>query len=228
MKSILILCRGKSLENYNLLNKKFDCVAIVNDFRREVSQDANLVNFLRSNRLIHYVCREYFSLPTVEMVNVLGIEYCQLNALQGELDSGTNNVSRVLDHHKIPYKPMGEKIIPYSLDGIRQTDVRPFPHLSIPTTGIVAVLDAASNKGFTDITVLGIDFYESEYLTVCSSTNTKEAPKKSGIDKAPYMKSFLTDQLKKLPDVNFEFYTYSSFDPGLPNVKIINERLENE
>ena len=221
MKSMLILCRGKSLENYKKIDKKFDCVAIVNDFRREV-QDPELVNFLKNNNVIHYVCREFFSLPTVSMVKELGIEYCQLNALQGELDSGTNNVSRVLSHHRIPYKPMGEKIIEYSLDGVRYTKERPFPHLHIPTTGIVAVLDAASNKGCTDITVLGIDFYECEYLTVCSSTNTKEAPKRSGIDKAPHMKEFLTNQLKKLPDVKFKFYTYSTFNPELENVEIIN------
>lgn len=225
MKKILILCRGKSLENYQVLNEKFDCVGIVNDFRREV-QDKNLCNFLRGQNLIHYVCREHFSLPTIDMVKDLGIKYCQLNAMQGEIDSGTNNVSRSLRSQGIPFKVMGEKIVPYSLDGIRMTDTRPFPHLSIPTTGIVAVLDAASNKGYEDITVLGIDFYECEYLTVCSSTNTKEAPKRSGIDKAPYMKEFLTNQLKKMPHVNFTFYTYSSFNPELDNVRIINERMK--
>lgn len=226
MKKMLILCRGKSLENYKNLEDNFDCVGIVNDFRREV-QDENLCNFLRGQNLIHYVCREYFSLPTVQMVKDLGIKYCQLNAMQGEIESGTNNVSRQLSSMGIPFRVMEEGIVPYSLDGIRRTQTRPFPHLSIPTTGIVAVLDAASNKGYKDVTVLGIDFYESEYLTVCSSTNTKEAPKRSGIDKAPYMKEFLTNQIKKLPDVKFTFYTYSSFNPELDNVTIINERMKS-
>jgi len=64
-------------------------------------------------------------------------------------------------------------------------------------------------------------------MTVCSSNNQKHAPKKSGIGKAPLMKEFMTEFFNKRKDVNFTYYTYSSFDPNLPHVKINNKRLES-
>ena len=90
--------------------------------------------------------------------------------------------------------------------------------------GVLTTTHVASCLGYENVTVVGLDFYEAEYLTVCSSTKTKEAPNKSGIDKAPRMKGWMKNVIEKLPDTNFEFYTYSTFDPGLPNVTIHNKR----
>ena len=89
--------------------------------------------------------------------------------------------------------------------------------VAIPTMGIVTTVDVAATLGYKDITILGIDFYESEYLTVCSSTQTKHAPTKSGIDRAPLMKGYLKKIIEKFPDTKFTFYTYSSFNPNLDN-----------
>ena len=129
-----------------------------------------------------------------------------------------------LDSMDVKSKFLEEEILNYSEP--RNPGEMRLP--GFPTMGVLTTAHAAACLGYKDITVVGLDFYEAEYLTVCSSSLTKEAPKKSGIDKAPRMKNFLTEFLKKFPNTNFTFYTYSTFNPNLKNVKIINIPHEEE
>ena len=72
MKKMVILCRGKSIENIQKLqNENYDLCAIVNDFDREFRHQW-LSDFVKKQKeVIHYVCRESFSLLSKESSRAL-------------------------------------------------------------------------------------------------------------------------------------------------------------
>jgi len=226
--SAIILCRGASVEQLNnLMDEHYDLCAIVNDWRREVGHDY-VVKFLdKQTKKIHYICRETFAVLPKEVYDRFDIEYAYLNVLEKEYHGSPpyphpSIIRMILDRMGVKSKPLEDTIMPYS-EPRSPSELR-LP--GFPTMGVLTTTHVAACLGFKNITVVGLDFYEAEYLTVCSSTLTKEAPKKSGIDKSPRMKNWLSGVLEKFPETNFKFYTYSTFNPNLPNVQIFNERIK--
>ena len=233
-KKAIIICRGKSIENViNLQNEDFDFCAIVNDFKKEIKNDW-LFNFIKNQkRVIHYICREPFAILNKNQYNDLNIEYVQTNKLEEEINVSPGTCNNVRNMG-LNVKPLNKNIKQYSWNedlwynqGILKIDgtlcmKKGYPRVAAPTMGVLTTVDVVANLGYKDITILGIDFYEAEYLTVCSSTQTKEAPKKSGIDRTPLMKGYITEIIKKFSNTNFTFYTYSTFNPNLNNCTIIN------
>ena len=224
-KSAIVLARGVSLEKIKELgDEKYDLCVIINDWNREVNFDYVEQFLNKQEKIYHYICREYFALLTKDIYDRFNIEKVYLNCLEKEYKGippyRTNNLKSILDKMKVKSDYLEDKILNYS-EPRDPTELR-LP--GFPTMGVLTTTHVASCLGYDKVTVVGLDFYESEYLTVCSSTNTKEAPKKSGIDKAPRMKNWMKNVMQKLPNVDFEFYTYSTFDPELSNVKIHNKR----
>jgi len=229
-KSAIILCRGKSLEYLKELSEnKYDSCMIVNDFKREVNYIYVRKFLEKQKHLIHYVCREYFALLTKKIYEYFNIDFVYLNVLEKEY-SGTppylrsSPIKEQLDRLGVKSKYLEKNILKYS----EPRDPSELRLPGFPTMGVLTTCHVAACMEYTDITVLGLDFYEAEYLTVCSSTLTKDAPKKSGIDKAPRMKNFLSEFLNKFSHINFTFYTYSTFNPDLRHVKIINKPLKED
>jgi len=227
-KKAIILCRGASLEQIkNLSDERYDLCVIVNDWKREVQHDYVSEFLHKQNKIIHYVCRESSSVLTKELYEDYNIDYVYLNVLRKEYEGcppyrHPSMIRMILDSMNVKSKPLENTIMPYS-EPREQTELR-LP--GFPTMGVLTTCHVPVCLGYKDVTVVGLDFYEAEYLTVCSSTLTKEAPKKSGIDKAPRMKRVLTNIIEKLPEVTFKFYTYSTYNPNLSNVQIFNERAK--
>jgi hypothetical protein len=224
-KSALVLARGSSLEKIkDLHDKDYDLCVIINDWNREVNFDYVEEFLLKQKKVYHYICREGFALLTKDIYNKFDIEKVYLNCLEKEYKGippyRANPFKAYLDRIDVNSDYLEDKILDYS----EPRDPSELRLPGFPTMGVLTTTHVASCLGYENVTVVGLDFYEAEYLTVCSSTKTKEAPKKSGIDKAPRMKGWMKNVIEKLPDTNFEFYTYSTFDPGLPNVTIHNKR----
>lgn len=221
-KSVVVLCRGKSLDKIKELgDKEFDVCMIVNDFKREVQHDYVRDFLKKQKRIIHYVCRETFAVLPKELYDEFNIEFVYLNVLAKEYYGaspypGQARLKIVLDKMGVPSKHLEESILEYS----EPRDPSELRLPGFPTMGVLTTCHVASCLGYEDVTVMGLDFYEGAYLTVCSSTLTKEAPKKSGIDKAPRMKNFLAGFMEKFPNTKFTFYTYSTFNPGFENVVV--------
>jgi len=100
-----------------------------------------------------------------------------------------------------------------------KTDLLPeemAPYLEgVFTTGLVAIAYAAIALQKKNIYVIGVDFYEADYLT----KPLKGQWERRDIDK---MMRFVTSLIAKCPGTNFHFITASSFECSLPNVKIYN------
>lgn len=230
MKKAIILSRGKSVEYVKKLNPKdYDLCVFVNDWTREL-KIPYLANFLlNSNKLHHYICREPFAVLHPQDYKSLNIDLVRLNILKKEYFGmhpypTPSRIKMFLDQHRIPSGYIDQKILKWS-DPRSPEELR-LP--GFPTMGVLSTVELATMYDFDEITVLGVDFYEGEYMTVCSSNQQKHAPVKSGIGKAPIMKKFLTEFFPKKKDIKFKFYTYSSFDPKSDNVEIINKKLQED
>ena len=227
-KSAIILARGASLrEIEKIKNKKYDLCVIINDWKREVNFDFVDKFLSKQNKIYHYVCREYFALLPQKVYEKYKIEKVFLNCLEKEYKGiypyGPNGIKNNLDRMGVNSDYLSDDILKFSEPrGANELRLPGFP-----TMGVLTTTHVAGCLGYDEVTVVGLDFYEAEYLTVCSSTNTKEAPKKSGIDKSPRMKNWMKNVIEKIPDTNFTFHTYSTFNPELKNVKIINGKNEN-
>ena len=205
-----------------LSQEKYDLCVIINDWNREVEFDYVEEFLSNQTKIYHYICREYFALLSKDIYEKFNIEKVYLNCLEKEYKGippyGKNRLKAILDGMNVASDYLGDEILKYS-EPRSSTELR-LP--GFPTMGVLTTTHVAACLGYEEVTVVGLDFYEAEYLTVCSSTNTKEAPKKSGIDKAPRMKNWMKGVIEKVPNTNFTFYTYSSFNPCLKNVKIVN------
>jgi len=101
-----------------------------------------------------------------------------------------------------------------------KTDLLPeemAPYLEgVSSTGLVAVTYAAIALQKKDIYVVGIDFYEADYLTKPLENRLESR------DTCDKMMRFVTSLIAKCPGTNFHFITASSFKCSLPNVKVHN------
>ena len=222
-KRAIVLARGASLkEIIILIHQEFDLCVIINDWKREVNHDFVDEFLSKQKKVYHYICREYFALLPQKIYEKYAIEKVYLNCLEKEYKGiypyGPNNLKAILDRMGVNSDYLSDDILEFS----EPRDAHELRLPGFPTMGVLTTTHVAGCLGYEDVTVVGLDFYEAEYLTVCSSTNTKEAPKKSGIDKSPRMKNWMKNVIEKIPKTNFTFHTYSTFQPQLENVKIIN------
>ena len=85
-----------------------------------------------------------------------------------------------------------------------------------PTTGVISIVYSVIVLGKKDIHIAGIDFYEKDYFV---DIKANDHQKRKGL----LMKSFIESFMEFFPEVNFTFYTNSSFKSTLNNVIIVNK-----
>ena len=81
-----------------------------------------------------------------------------------------------------------------------------------PSTGVLAVAQAAQVVSADIIHVIGLDFFEADYFSHHSHSKKPESQdyqKKKGV----VMKTFMSQLLSKFPDAEFTFFTNSTFEP---------------
>ena len=209
MSSGILLCRGNSLSRLSELRclDIKDCF-IVNDWKHELFR-SDVIDFLRDKKIIHYLNREPMSVLPIELYTDFNIEYCQLNVLPEEYE--TSATRKYLNHHNVETKSMSDKMIPYSTDG----------GVGFPSMGVVGLVHMSVCLDLDDIYIIGMDFFEDDYYTHHSYYGTKEVhdyQKEKNKAMAPFVENFIKTQPK---NKRFTFYTNSSFNPNLENVRVI-------
>lgn len=195
MSNTIILCRGESLKNIKNLNPHdFDKTIIVNNFENE-SQNIDIRNFLlNSKEIIQYVGRDIQSITSNKFYKYFNIKNVVLNVLEKEFKGigpykGIPQNKKILDRFGINNSFLNNEIVKYSLDKDNPNNLR---QPSFPTTGILCLVDQIINHDSSNITVIGMDFYEKNYFTNHNVTNTKNVTKNHKI-KGGKMKLFLND-----------------------------------
>jgi hypothetical protein len=212
-KKTLVLCRGNSLSRISeIKGQDFDLVCLVNEWGKQVFLQQEFKDILMGKNAVHYLNREPGLSWVIGLESFVNVEKYILNVLEGEFE-----------HSPIPKMILGvkedAKIVPLN-DNMYDHGLKVHPgRASFPSTGVLALVDSVVNLGSSDVTVIGLDFFESEYFSENSFTLKKE-PGENQKKKGSLMKDFVTKFLEKNPKINFTFVTNSDFNPELDNVKI--------
>tara|TARA_A100001515_G_scaffold65090_1_gene51573 strand:+ start:2916 stop:3575 length:660 start_codon:yes stop_codon:yes gene_type:complete len=209
----LVLCRGNSLSRIReIKDDNFDLVCLVNEWGRQVFMQKEFKEILQGKKAVHYLNREPRLSWFMGLENIVSVEKYILNVLEGEFKNSTipGMISKVKKDAKVV--PLSENMYDHGLK------IRP-DRASFPSTGVLALVDSVVNQKATDVTVIGLDFFEDSYFSENSFTQKKE-PGENQKKKGSKMKSFVSEFLSNNPEVNFTFITNSSFDPKLNHVSV--------
>jgi len=208
-KTCIIICRGKSSSRLDKLIPEYDTCLLVNEWQSELDRFEFISAFVKSQKnVIHVINRDGRSLLRKEQYEEYAITHCQLNVRQPEYSQSP--LKQHLDKLDVKSKFLSEEMVPISKTGAG----------GFPSTGVLAVAHAAQVMKATSVDVVGLDFFEDDYFSHHSHSKKPEAQdyqKKKGL----VMKAYTADLLAKFPNIEFTFFTNSSFDPNLKNVKIV-------
>lgn len=208
-KKCAVICRGASSGRLDELLSDYDVCLLVNEWASELDRFAYISDFIqRQKSVIHVINRDGRSLLRKEQYEKYEITYCQLNVREPEYNQSP--LRAYLDRHDIPSKFLSEEMVPISKTGAG----------GFPSTGVLAVAQAAQVIKADVVHVIGLDFFEADYFSHHSHSRKPESQdyqKKKGV----VMKEFTAGLLAKFSNIEFTFFTNSSFDPNLTNVKII-------
>jgi hypothetical protein len=182
---------------------------LVNEWQSELDKFDFISQFISEQpKVIHVLNRDGRSLLRKEQYIKYDIHHCQLNVRQPEyLQSPL--------YHSLSMLGVKTKYLSEEMVSISKTGAGGFP-----STGVLAVAHAAQVIKATEIHVIGLDFFEASYFSHHSHSMKPEVQdyqKKKGV----MMKEYMSDLLIGFPDVSFTFFTDSTFDPKLKNVKIV-------
>jgi len=201
--SVGILCRGVSLSAACRLGFLKDFI-IVNTKSQEMKAKP-VRSLLKGKRIIHMINVGEKILPAWYLLryNVYRYVISRLKP-NGSNDTRLRWPRKVYATEKFGFRTeyLPEEMVPYLNDQCG--------------TGVVAVIYAAVVMKKKNVYVVGMDFYQTAYMTgplQPHETNLGE--------QADEMIGYVVDLIKKCPNTTFHFITASpSFNPSLPNVKI--------
>lgn len=207
--SCVVICRGSSSARIPELVANYDTCLLVNEWSTELDKFEFVSSFIKTQKnVIHMINRDGRSLLRDEQYAEYAITHCQLNVRQPEYNQSP--LKHRLDGLRIKSTFLSEEMVPISKTGAG----------GFPSTGVLAIAHAAQVVKADIVHVIGIDFFESNYFSHHSHSMKPEVldyQKKKGL----VMKVFTEELLSKFPDTEFVFFTNSSFDPLLDNVKIV-------
>ena len=198
---ICILCRGSSVSRLPL-DLDCDLICLVNLWEKELYSFSNL---LQNKKTIHYINRELSSILSEEIYKDFNIDECQLNDKSESFHMYT----------LLKNRGRSVEVMPEWLDEFSENKEGGFPSMGIHT-----LCHATLKYKPQEVYIGGIDFFEADYFTKHAIQNTKEVPEYLK-KKTKRMKNFITDFIKENTETKFCFYTDSSYDPKLINLKIL-------
>lgn len=208
-KTCVVVCRGQSSSRIKELEEDYDVCLLVNEWSTELDRFEFISSFIKNQKnVVHVINRDGRSLLRNEQYEKYEITYCQLNVREPEYNQSP--LKAHLDRNNINSKFLSEEMVPISKTGAG----------GFPSTGILAVAQAAQVIKADIIHVIGLDFFEADYFSHHSHSmkpSAQEYQKKKGL----VMKDFAKTLLSNFPNTEFVFFTNSSFDPKLNNVKIV-------
>ena len=198
---MIILGRGTSLKRLEVYQDIDDKnVAIVNNFNYELGLDY-IKDFLKGKSVTQFINRETMSFLKKEYYFDFNID-CILNVLRSEYND--SNIRKTLNRYQISTNYLLNIMVEYSKD----------QKGGFPTTGILSIVYSSVVLKAKDVYIIGVDFYDTNYN---NGRVSKDYQKQKGL----VMKEFLTDHIRKTPEVNYVVCTDSNWRVDLPNVEFV-------
>ena len=201
--TMCILCRGTSMKLADKYFKDFKDMIIVNEFNQEIGHDF-VQRIFDGKNITHIVSRDIPSILNPSIYVDYVIKNVILNIFQEEYQKGTP-VRGILRSLGMNTSCLTEGMKPFQKEGG-----------GFPTTGMISIVYSVVALQKKDIHVAGMDFYQKNYFI-------DQKPTEHQVKKGKLMVEYITKFAQKHPDVNFTFYTHSSFKGDSENVRIIKE-----
>lgn len=205
----VIVCRGSSVSRIKELDDAYDICLLVNEWNTELKKHKTISDFLlRQACNVHVINRDARSFLEKDQYRDYKIDHCQLNVREPEYNG--SQLRKWLESNGIKTKFLSEELVPISKTGAG----------GFPSTGVLTVAHAAKVLKAKRIDVIGIDFFEADYFSHHSHTMKPEV-RDYQVKKGVVMKEYTAHLLSLFPNTEFRFFTNSSFNPNLPNVKVL-------
>ena len=219
MKSVAILCRGKSLKEINQL-PVCDTLILVNSFQNELN-NIDIHNYVKKyNNIIHVtsvgaefypmVERGIYSKYNFKNIILPYIEECippSTPSFMFNIKDKNDNVLEV--------KCMSDK------NKVDMVGTHRYKFTS-PTCGMDSILYAVNDLNAKELFIIGLDFYDGvRYFT--NSHGIREANDEQAIHRGENpdtIKSFFINFIKNHSDVNFNIFTMSNLKSDINNLNI--------
>ena len=209
-KKALICGRGESLNYFShttISNNQYDFVYLVNSFN----------NFLRKRRdLLKFFQDQKGKIIYLLNIEVEGIDRFILRKIKFD-DIICSRLHYTKENYWWRDKVDERNVKKYGRKMSYQPESLEKYMRMVENTADVAILNAIIGNECTDIFLIGIDHYHSDYFLGDRTPDYDKVSTKEVRDRL--MKAHY-EICEKFSKVNFTFVTYSSFDPKLNNVNI--------
>lgn len=206
-----VLLKGKSLEQFATYAKEFDDCFMVNNFDKEIEA---VGPSLQGKRCVQFVNRLMTAALQKEYYERFAITDIQLPKVSAFKD---RKLKKPIDH----YKSLGLKmhLLPKKLLKFNREDFDEEYTKKYPNTGILAIIYALEMLRPRTLWIIGLDFYQKDYLFRRSHQNPIEV-QRAKMDRIN-MVDVTANIFRRFPDVKINMVSYYEGFPEVPNVKIL-------
>jgi hypothetical protein len=210
LESFAVLLKGRSIEKIDRVYGEYDHCFIVNNFDREIEL---LEPYLINKRTVHFVNRLMTAPLTVPNYRKLGITDVQLSKATAKGDD-------VLRESLGCYVQRGLRIhfLPASLLRFNRRFGVEY-RAAHPNTGVLAVIYALDVIRPTNLWVVGLDFYQHDYLA--RRPHVVPLEQQRARMRRLDLVDVLAGVMESYPEVNVNLVTYYEGFPELENVTIL-------
>lgn len=211
MDSFAVLLKGKSLEQLPKYEKQFECCFLANNFDEEIRL---IGDSLIGKKCVHFANRLMTAPLKPENYKKLNITDVQLMKVSACRD---RRLKLAADHYKslglnVHFLP--KKLIKFNKDfGMLYSK-------KYPNTGILTIVYALEMLRPKTLWVMGLDFYQSDYLTRRPHQSPIEVQRRQ-MEKIK-MAEITANTFRRYPEVKINMVSYYKGFPAPPNVEILS------
>lgn len=211
-----VILKGASVSRLGKVSQNFEHCYMVNNFDRNVDNNDSEYSIvapeLKGKNIAHFVNRLNTAPLLPEHYEELGIRNIQFTKC--EYDSMISSMRRVYEGYGLECHLLPPELLGYN-DFFQGVGDYAKKH---PNTGVLAIIYAAHMLKPKNLWVIGLDFYQNDYLF----RRPWQAPleqQKAKMDRTKMVDHFI-DVVERNPEVNFKMITNAAL-PELPNLEII-------
>ena len=212
-----VVLKGASLSKLSKISDNFDHCFIVNNIDKNVDPNKTEYNLVAPNiegkEIAHFVNR----LPTTPLLKKhylkLNIKHIQFS--KTKLDFRLKKMKKLYESYGLTCHCLPKELLNYNVcfEGLGNFKNK---H---PNTGVLSIIYVAHILKPTNIWIIGLDLYQSDYLF----RRPWQSPLKNQMERMDGLKMLehFMEILKTHPNVNFKLVTNTSF-PDVDNLEIIH------
>jgi len=206
-----VVLKGKSIELLGEVEHNFENCFIVNNFDMEIEAVGDI---LKNKNCVQFVNRLLTAPLTRSNYEMLGVRHIQLPKATSFLDFKMREVMKVYSDYGMTLHYLPKSLLEFNKNFGKEYAKK------CPNTGAMAIYYALKMLRPKVLWVIGLDFYQHDYLFRRTHQNPLELQREK-MDRINLVQ-VMADLFKSNPDTQIKMVTYCDDFPELENVEIIN------